>query len=163
MNSSEHNTTVACLHIVHGILATAMCLLLVVLGFIGSVQDGEPMIAFVVSIFAILGWAIIALPNLVAGVGLLKRRSWARVAGIISSFISIFAVPFGTLMSIYSLWFLLGAKAAKMYETNDKTASHTPSQLNAYDVYGQPFEPHFYRQTEREKVYAPPTEPPDWR
>ncbi len=60
-------------------------------------------IAVVVLIFAV----VVALPVIIAGIGLLKRKSWARLLTLIFSAINLVNVPFGTMLSVYSFWVLL--------------------------------------------------------
>jgi hypothetical protein len=40
------------------------------------------------------------------GLGLLMRASWARVAGMVMGVLALTAVPFGTVLGIYTLWVL---------------------------------------------------------
>ncbi len=49
----------------------------------------------------------IALPGLLAGIGLLRRRSWARSVGIVVSALLLFSVPIGTALGAFSLYVLL--------------------------------------------------------
>jgi hypothetical protein len=51
-----------------------------------------------------------------AGWGLLQRLPWARMLTIVLAFLSLFNVPFGTALGIYSLWVLLPARADAEYE-----------------------------------------------
>ena len=53
--------------------------------------------------------------GIVTGWGLLQRQSWARMLAIVFGVLSLFDVPFGTALGIYSLWVLLPAKAEEEY------------------------------------------------
>ena len=44
-----------------------------------------------------------SLPGIVAGVGLLKFRPWARILAIILAIINLFLFPIGTALGIYTL------------------------------------------------------------
>ena len=46
---------------------------------------------------------ILSLPCLIAGLGLLGFRSWARILTIILSVIALFHVPVGTALGFYGL------------------------------------------------------------
>jgi hypothetical protein len=59
---------------------------------------------------------ILSLPRLFAGIGLLKRRSWARILTIIVSAVGLFDVPFGLLLGIYGLWVTLNREGAAILE-----------------------------------------------
>lgn len=56
-----------------------------------------------------------AVACLAAGWGLLERESWARLLAIILAIVSLFNVPFGTALGIYTLWVLLPARADQEY------------------------------------------------
>ena len=50
---------------------------------------------------------VLALPGIIAGIGLLNRWGWARILALIIGFFSLFEVPFGTALGIYTFWVLL--------------------------------------------------------
>ncbi len=50
---------------------------------------------------------VLAVPGFVAGIGLLKMRSWARVVAIVVGCLNLIHLPFGTALGIYTLWVLL--------------------------------------------------------
>ena len=54
-------------------------------------------------------------PSLIAGVGLLYFKPWARVLTIILSVIHLFSVPFGTALGIYGLWVLLQRETEPLF------------------------------------------------
>ena len=62
--------------------------------------------------------ALISLPNLLAGYGLLKRKSWARGLAIVLGFINLFNVPFGTALGIYTFWVLFKDEAPAHFTGN---------------------------------------------
>ncbi|MCC7155937.1 MAG: hypothetical protein IT161_15285 [Bryobacterales bacterium] len=51
--------------------------------------------------------AVLSLPSLIAGWGLLNMRRWARVLTLILSAFHLFHVPLGTALAVYSFWVLL--------------------------------------------------------
>ncbi len=57
-----------------------------------------------------------ALCGFFAGWGLLHREPWARVAALVLGFISLFNIPFGTAVGVYTLWVLLPAQSQLEYE-----------------------------------------------
>ena len=92
---------------------------------IGAVSgDAEAM-----SILAIVGTSVallmtvMALPGIIAGYGLLKRRSWGRVLAIVVAVLSLFNVPFGTVLGIYALWVLLQQAANEYFSPTPITYS----------------------------------------
>jgi hypothetical protein len=63
---------------------------------------------------------LIALPSIIAGVGLLRYRSWGRALTLVLSFLRLLEVPFGTATALYSFWVLLSQDGKRYY--NDKAA-----------------------------------------
>ena len=60
--------------------------------------------------------------GLLTGWGLLQREPWARVAALIVGFISLFNVPIGTALGIYTLWVLLPSQSDDEYQALAKAA-----------------------------------------
>ena len=59
----------------------------------------------------------------IAGWGLLQREEWARVVTLVVGFISLFNVPIGTAIGIYTLWVLLPAGADAQYQEQARGVS----------------------------------------
>jgi hypothetical protein len=59
----------------------------------------------------------LSIPGIVAGWGLLKFRSWARILTVVLSALHLFHVPFGTALGIYGLWVLLSNEGQKLFLT----------------------------------------------
>lgn len=60
-------------------------------------------------ILALGAWAVSALfslPQIVAGVGVLRRQEWARVLTLILSILALLRIPLGTVLGIFSLYVL---------------------------------------------------------
>ncbi|MBI3696140.1 MAG: hypothetical protein HY238_15045, partial [Acidobacteria bacterium] len=55
------------------------------------------------------------LPSLIAGIGLLKLRPWARILTIVLSAIDLIHVPFGTALGLYGLWALLSKEGEQLF------------------------------------------------
>jgi hypothetical protein len=55
--------------------------------------------------------ALLSLPGLVVGYGLLKRRPWARIAAMVVGLLSCLHFPIGTLLGVYTLWAMLQVSA----------------------------------------------------
>jgi len=53
----------------------------------------------------------------VAGWGLMQRERWARIVTLVLAFISLFNVPFGTALGVYTLWVLLPGESQQEYDT----------------------------------------------
>jgi hypothetical protein len=59
--------------------------------------------------------AILSLPSLICGIGLLQFKPWARILAIILSVLHLFSVPFGTALGVYGLWALLSPEAQTLF------------------------------------------------
>ena len=168
MTTEDHNKTLGILHLVYGGLNVLMLVLaaLISLPVINVLinEPGRSAPPFTFFLLAIGGGLLVALllfiPALVAGFGLLKRRGWARKAGIVAAILMALNIPFGTALAAYSFWFLTG-KGAQLYQ--DESARFARYALG--DAPPRPVSDWVEtdRQRERETVYAPPTQPPDWR
>ena len=81
-------------------------------------------------------FSLLTVPSVIAGYGLLKQKSWARTSGLIAGALATTSAPFGILLCIYTLWFLLGEGGKEMYDN---------------------------RRQVRAGHYVPPREMPNWR
>jgi hypothetical protein len=52
----------------------------------------------------------------IAGWGLLHREPWARILSLVLGFVSLFHIPFGTAVGVYTLWVLLPAQSQEEYD-----------------------------------------------
>lgn len=78
--------------------------------------DGEAMsVLAIVGTFVLGILVVISIPGIVAGWGLLKRKSWARVLALVIAFFSLMNVPLGTLLGVYTIWALLANEEASNY------------------------------------------------
>lgn len=70
-------------------------------------------VGFLTSLFSAIGIVILAKAVLgfIAGWGLVQRESWARLVALVLAFISLFNIPFGTAIGVYTLWVLLPARS----------------------------------------------------
>jgi len=51
-----------------------------------------------------------------AGWGLLQREPWARIVALVLAFISLFNIPFGTAIGVYTMWVLLPGQSQQEYD-----------------------------------------------
>ncbi len=67
------------------------------------------------SLTAALLLAALGLPSIFAGIGLIRRFSWARMLIIVVSVVDLFSVPIGTALGVFSLWILLKNQAMREF------------------------------------------------
>jgi hypothetical protein len=83
--------------------------------------SGDPDAALAVPILGVMGAAlstfllVLSLPAVVIGIGLLQRRAWARIAGIVLSLLNLFNFPFGTVLGVYGLWVLFSKETERVF------------------------------------------------
>jgi len=75
-------------------------------------------IGFLVSLFMVLGVLVLgkAACGFIAGWGLMKYEPWARVMALVLAFISLFNIPFGTAVGVYTMWVLLPGESQMEYD-----------------------------------------------
>ena len=121
---ADHIKIVAILHIVLGSLTILGAL--VVLAIFGGIAtmigvsgspDALPAVPIVGGIggFIFVVLLVLGVPGVIAGIGLLKFRPWARILGIIISGLDLIHVPFGTALGIYGLWALLSREGEQLF------------------------------------------------
>jgi len=69
----------------------------------------------VIGVVVLILALVLSIPGLIAGIGLLNWRPWARVLAIIISAFDLLHVPFGTALGIYGLWVLLSPEGEALF------------------------------------------------
>jgi hypothetical protein len=55
--------------------------------------------------------------NIIAGAGLLKYKSWARILAIILGIVNLFGFPIGTALGIYTFWVMFNEETKQLFES----------------------------------------------
>lgn len=63
-----------------------------------------------------IGGAVLSLPSLACGWGLMRRRRWSRWLGIFLAALAVIQIPVGTIVGGYVLWVLLTARFEAWFE-----------------------------------------------
>jgi len=58
---------------------------------------------------------IISVPGIIGGIGLFKRKEWARILVLILSAIDLLNIPIGTALGIYSIWVLAQKETVQLF------------------------------------------------
>ena len=126
-----HVKVVAVLYIVMGALNLLAAMLFGLgAGIAGMAvgMSGDPDATTALPIIGMAGGAIVVfllilgIPPIIVAMGLMKRREWARIAGIVIAALSIFHFPFGTVLGIYALWTLLNSETARLMGEGSRPA-----------------------------------------
>jgi hypothetical protein len=122
---AEHVKILGIMHLVYGILGVlAGIIVLVIFGGLAglvSVADrsGDSLIAVPIlggiGAFVFILLLALSLPGIIAGLGLLQLRPWARVLTIVLSALELMSVPLGTVLGIYGLWVLLSPGGEQLF------------------------------------------------
>ncbi len=67
------------------------------------------------AVFLPIAIAAFSIPGLIAGVGLIKCRPWARILGIVMSILNLFTFPHGTAIGVYSMIVLFDQEAVQLF------------------------------------------------
>jgi hypothetical protein len=70
----------------------------------GPMEELDEGFSLITGIFISAYFFVLGIPGLIAGIGLLRYKNWARHMIIILSVLNLLNFPLGTLLGIYSLW-----------------------------------------------------------
>ncbi len=113
-----HVKVLGFIYIIGGILMALLGLFLFGILTGSGLISGDHQAALVTGIVGTaLGafFILLSLPSLIAGIGLLKFRNWARVLAIILGVLHLFGFPIGTAIGIYTLYVLLNDKTTPLF------------------------------------------------
>jgi hypothetical protein len=132
MNAMQtHVKVLAILHIVFGALGVLIGL--GIFAFFGGIaglihMDHDPDAALAIPMMGAIGGFVmivllaVSIPGIIAGIGLMKYQSWARILTIVLSILDLVSIPFGTALGIYGLWVLFTAEGARLFEQRATTS-----------------------------------------
>lgn len=170
MTPQDHNKVIGIMHLIWGgfnaLIAVFIVPFLVAI-FWGISQDPHAppeakaffgFFGFIMAAFMIL----FSLPPLLAGYAMLRRKSWAKIAGIIAAGLTAMSMPFGTALTVYTIWFLCGGQGDYLY--GKKANAYEPWRGSLNDASRFDWEAQRAADARRRaETYAPPPQPPDWR
>ncbi len=120
-----HVRAIAILHLIFGgigvvcgILGTVIFVALTALVGSGtSTQDQLGVMILLTSIGGVIFLAamLLAVPSVILGWALLKRKPWSRMFGVVLSAIQLIHFPFGTALGAYGLWALTSPAAKALF------------------------------------------------
>ena len=117
----KHVNVIGILWIIKGSLglffAFALFGVLFGISFIPDMGYEAPIILRTVGIGLGFFIAILAAPQIIAGIGLVKMREWARILTLIVAFFSLLSFPLGTALGVYSIVVLLKDETVQLFRT----------------------------------------------
>jgi len=87
------------------------------ISFIPDMGREAPFILRTVGSVAVFFFALLGLPKIIAGIGLLKKKEWGRILTLIVSFISLLNFPLGTAIGIYSIIILVKEESIQYFKS----------------------------------------------
>jgi O-antigen/teichoic acid export membrane protein len=117
----RHVNTIATLQIVFSSIGLAIAILFFTFfNLIGSFVDdheAEFVLKIIANVIMVLV-TVISIPGILAGIGLFKRKEWARILTLIISVLNLFSFPFGTALGVYSIWALVQPETVELFKTS---------------------------------------------
>lgn len=136
---ASHVKILGILHVVFGVLGLLVAIGLLLLfgglaGVIGAAAVENPQeqraaagVLGIIGAVVFFVVVVLSLPGLIAGIGLLKFRPWARILGIVVSALDLIHVPIGTALGVYGLWVLLSNETEALFRNpNAYMAAYPP-------------------------------------
>lgn len=123
---ASHIKIIGILHVVMGGLGllAAIGMLLLFGGLAGAAgvnaQSHDDLIAVPILgsiggiLFVII--AVLSLPSIICGFGLMQLKPWSRVFGIVLSALHLLNFPFGTALGAYGLWALCSVEGQALFQ-----------------------------------------------
>jgi hypothetical protein len=116
------------------ILADSIFLLLGVCGFVffaglgvfAAADSGDAVALPILGLVGGVGlvfFAVLALPGMLAGYGLLKRKKWGQILGVVVGILSLFEIPVGTALDAYTLFVLFQNSANDYFDGQETEAA----------------------------------------
>lgn len=126
-----HITVLGWLYIVinavHLLGGVAVWLIMAGIGGLAATAAGPDAPWFLATLMAVgtavlAFFAVLSLPGIIVGWGLLQGASWARIGGIILSILMLFGPPLGTALGIYGLIVLFNQETIAEFERKSFTS-----------------------------------------
>jgi hypothetical protein len=123
----EHVRVLGYLHIIMGALGIVGALIVMLVfggiaGVVGMASNHDPDALIAIPILGVIGTVIavivvaLSLPGLIAGIGLVKFQSWARILTIVLSALNLVNFPLGTALGVYGFWVLLRPETEALFQ-----------------------------------------------
>lgn len=171
MTPEEHNKYVGLAHLGYGIFSMLLWLglslfyaLVFGIAFLFDPDMNNNPLPFLFVVFFILliffFVSLFSLPSIIAGYGHLKKKSWAKIWSLIAAVLAASNFPFGTAVTVYSLWFNFGEAGREFYKEETKSVQ----DKSPHRLYPQTANWSTNKTEEfTEKDFVNMSQPPNWR
>lgn len=115
----KHVNVVAALQIGFSILGVIIAaIIFAILQYVGDFvddQEAEVVLSIVANVFIVI-FIMLSLPGIIAGIGLFKKKEWARILTLIISVLDLINFPIGTAVGVYSIWALSQTETVELFK-----------------------------------------------
>jgi hypothetical protein len=130
MTQQSHITLLGVLHIARGalllLIGVALFIILTAAGVLSEDETAVGVLAIIATVIMFI-FLIIAIPSIVAGIGVLMRREWGRITALVVGVLSLVDIPIGTALGVYTIWILMNDEMRPLFQGT--SASHTPTPM----------------------------------
>lgn len=134
MTPDQHNKYVGISHLAYAglqllVLVFAMVFIGMMIAQVDSQQStsDDPFAWFLPIIaLAMLLNIVLAIPPIIAGYALLRRRPWAKIAGIVGGAVGVMNFPLGWALAAYTFWFLFSDVGRQIYDKDFRASLPPP-------------------------------------
>jgi hypothetical protein len=122
----KHITLAAALNLAFGILGVLVAFALFVLIAGAGIISRDPhaiRVTWIVGTALAFFFVLTSIPAIIGGIGLLKRKSWARILLLIVSALQLLDIPLGTALGIYTIWVLIQDETRKLLEAKPQAVT----------------------------------------
>jgi O-antigen/teichoic acid export membrane protein len=119
----KHINVVAALQIGLSIFGIVIgIIILVVLSLVGGFVDDNDASFIIHLVGGIVSFVLILLsiPGIIAGIGLFRKKEWARILTLILSVMNLMNIPVGTAVGAYSIWALVQEETVAIFKPGGK-------------------------------------------
>ena len=112
------------------VIGVMLLIFLAGIGMFSSAASGEAAPFWVLTMVAVFVgglMVVLALPSLLAGIGLLRRKEWGRILALIVGVFDLLNFPIGTLIAVYSFYVLLQSSATPYFAGTTTSLTTTSS------------------------------------
>lgn len=81
-------------------------------------NDAEFILAIIANVIMTVV-VVLSIPGIIAGIGLFKRKEWARILTLILSVLDLFNIPIGTAIGAYSIWALVQPETVELFKSHE--------------------------------------------
>jgi hypothetical protein len=132
MTQQNHITLLGVLHIARGALVLLIGVILFgLLTGIGVISDDSTALGVLGFIGTALMLLLVALaiPCVLAGIGVLLRREWGRITALVVGILSLIDIPIGTAIGVYSIWVLMNDETRALFQNTQATVIQPPAPV----------------------------------